>query len=69
MDLQEKRMTICEHCAIYNPDKQQCSSTLWIDPKTNTAYTKKTLGAIKGCGCYIPSKIKREGNVCPANKW
>lgn len=69
MTYEEQRLEICHNCAIYNAEKQLCSSTLWIDPNTNSAYTTKTVGTIKGCGCYIPNKVKRENNKCPANKW
>lgn len=69
MSFIEERLTICKNCAIYNTAKQQCSAYLWIDPSTNTAYSSRREGAYKGCGCYIPSKVQRESNVCPANKW
>lgn len=50
-------------------NQNKCSSTLYIDPKTNSVSSAPKEGYIKGCGCYIPTKIKKEFNHCPANKW
>lgn len=64
-----KRLEICKHCAIYQEATSQCSAQLYIDPKTNTAYTEAQENTIKGCGCYIPTKVKNIYNHCPAHKW
>lgn len=69
MELFEERMNICKNCAIYASATQTCSAQLWLDPVTNTAYDSAAPGRIKGCGCYLPNKTKREENSCPAKKW
>ena len=46
-----------------------CSSILYINPETNDVSIIKKEGYIKGCGCWIPGKVKREQNHCPAKKW
>lgn len=33
--MEEERLAICEKCGIYNKTQNKCSSTLYIDPKTN----------------------------------
>ncbi len=67
--MEEERLAICEKCGIYNCMRNLCSSSLYINPDNNTVSDTKKKGYIKGCGCYIPTKIKRESNHCPANKW
>lgn len=69
IDMEQERLNICKQCGIYNASQQKCSSYLYINPTTNDVSTTKKLGYIKGCGCYIPTKIKRDSNHCPANKW
>ena len=69
MGFAEERFKICKNCAIYNTATQVCSAQLWLDPITNTAYNSPAPGRIKGCGCYLPNKTKREENSCPAKKW
>lgn len=68
-NMEEERLAICEKCGIYNKTQNKCSSALYIDPKTNNVSSKLKDGYVRGCGCYIPVKIKKEFNHCPANKW
>ena len=67
--MQEERFSICRKCGIFNVSKETCNEFLYINPKNNDISTQQKDGYIKGCGCYIPTKIKRESNHCPANKW
>lgn len=67
--MESERLAICEKCGIYNVNQNKCSSYLYINPKTNDVSDIQKDGYIKGCGCYIPTKIKKEFNHCPANKW
>lgn len=69
MSFIEDRLEICEHCSIYNKNSKVCQASLWINPETNVCSTEPFEGAYKGCGCYIPSKITKEYNKCPAKKW
>ena len=68
-DFQKARLEICQACPIYNVTQEKCSSILYLNPETNEVSVIKREGFIKGCSCYIPTKIKRESNHCPANKW
>lgn len=65
----EERKTICRKCSIYVVDEEKCSSILYVNPETNDCSLQAKPGYIKGCGCYIPTKVKRESNHCPAGKW
>jgi uncharacterized protein YcgL (UPF0745 family) len=65
----EERLAICKVCSIYNASQEQCSSILYVNPENNDLSLVPKDGYIKGCGCYIPSKAKREANHCPAGKW
>ncbi|HEY8364447.1 MAG TPA: hypothetical protein VIK84_02635 [Haloplasmataceae bacterium] len=58
-----ERSKICCSCPIFNSETNRCDKTksLIIDGKE-----------IKGCGCYLPAKVKCINSVkctCPANKW
>lgn len=68
-NIEEKRFSICEKCGIYNVGKNMCNSSLYINPETNQVSDVFKKGYIKGCGCYIPTKIKKDYNHCPAHKW
>jgi hypothetical protein len=63
------RLKICEHCGIYDKTRKLCNGSLFINPNTNDVATKATPGYIKGCGCYIPSKVLKSAAKCPAGKW
>lgn len=65
----EERLAICKVCAIYNSAQEKCSSILYLNPENNDISLTPKDGYIKGCGCYCPSKVKRESNHCPAGKW
>lgn len=69
INMEEERLDICKKCGIYNAAQEKCSSILYINPETNDVSLVEKEGYIKGCGCYIPTKIKRESNHCPAKKW
>lgn len=75
IDMEEYRLSICHNCGIFNAMRDQCNSHLAINPDTNevcgVGSDGKPLrkGYTKGCGCYIPSKVKNESNHCPAKKW
>lgn len=58
-----ERSKICSSCPIFNSKTNRCDETksLIIDEKE-----------VKGCGCYLPAKVKCINSVkciCPANKW
>lgn len=63
------RLSICEHCGIYDPERKLCNGDLYINPKTNDVSIKKKDGYIKGCSCYIPRKVLNAKAKCPAGKW
>ena len=63
------RLSICEHCGIYDPERKICNGDLYINPKTNDVSIKKKEGYIKGCDCYIPRKVLNAQAKCPAGKW
>lgn len=65
----EERIAICKVCAIYNAAQEKCSNILYLNPENNDVSLTPKDGYIKGCGCYIPTKVKRETNHCPAHKW
>lgn len=63
------RLSICEHCGIYDPERKLCNGDLYINPNTNDVSIKKKDGYIKGCSCYIPRKVLNAKAKCPAGKW
>ena len=63
------RLSICEHCGIYDTERKLCNGDLYINPKTNDVSIKKKDGYIKGCYCYIPRKVLNAKAKCPAGKW
>ena len=65
----DKRFEICKRCPIYNPTKQQCNSSLWINPDTDAISTTAKPGFVRGCGCFINVKAKNRNNHCIAGKW
>jgi hypothetical protein len=67
--MEEERLKICRACSIYNSIKEQCSSILYVNPENNDISLMEKPGYFKGCGCFVPSKVKRESNHCPAGKW
>lgn len=69
INMVEERLNICRKCGIYNTSEEKCSSILYINPDTNNVSLMKKDGYYKGCGCYCPTKAKRESNHCPAKKW
>lgn len=65
----EKRKEICDSCPIYNPSKGICNPKLWLNPDTNEVSLSQRAGFIRGCGCYIPTKMKNLNSHCVAGKW
>lgn len=65
----EKRKQICESCPIYNPVKQVCNPSLWLNPNTEDVSTRAKAGYIKGCGCHVLIKMKNLQSHCIAGKW
>lgn len=63
------RLSICEHCGIYDTERKVCNGDLYINPDTNDVSIKKKDGYIKGCSCYIPRKVLNAKAKCPAGKW
>lgn len=63
------RLSICEHCGIFDPERKICNGDLYINPETNDVSIKQKLGYIKGCHCYIPRKVLNAKAKCPAGKW
>lgn len=63
------RLSICEHCGIYDPERKLCNGDLYINPETNDVSIEKKDGYIKGCSCYIPRKVLNAKAKCPAGKW
>lgn len=63
------RLSICEHCGIYDTERKVCNGDLYINPDTNDVSINKKDGYIKGCSCYIPRKILNAKAKCPAGKW
>lgn len=63
------RLSICEHCGIYDPDRKLCNGDLYLNPETNDVSIKPKSGYIKGCSCYIPRKVLNAKSKCPAGKW
>jgi hypothetical protein len=63
------RLQICEHCGIYDPIRQLCNGSLYINPDTNDVSIKPKDGYFKGCSCYIPRKVLNINAKCPAGKW
>lgn len=72
-ELGEKRMEICRHCGLYKKDlfsnHPKCSSSLYINPKTNETSKTYKQGFFRGCGCYLEYKVYNTKSSCPANKW
>lgn len=65
----EERLEICKHCPIYDSKNQLCNGHLYLNPDNNDVTTSPKTGYIKGCSCYIPTKIKNPNKHCPAKKW
>lgn len=65
----EERRKICESCPIYNPVSGTCNSKLWINPNNNEVSSVAKSGFVRGCGCFISTKIKGTSNHCIAGKW
>ena len=65
----EERKKICENCPIYSPSRGLCNPKLWLNPDTGDVSTFAKAGYIKGCGCYIPVKMRNLTNHCIAGKW
>lgn len=65
----EKRYEICRKCPICNQEKGLCSAELYLNPETNDISIIPKEGYIKGCGCIVEMKIKKEKSKCPAGKW
>lgn len=63
------RLSICEHCGIFDQDRKTCNGNLYINPETNDVSIKPKSGYIKGCSCYIPRKVLNAQAKCPAGKW
>ena len=63
------RLSICEHCGIYDSTRKICNGSLYINPETNDVSINKKEGYIKGCDCYIPRKVLNAQAKCPAGKW
>ena len=63
------RLSICERCGIYDPNRKICNGDLFINPETNDVSIHKKVGYIKGCHCYIPRKVLNAQAKCPAGKW
>lgn len=66
MDKYDK-MNICRRCPIFSNDL--CNSHLYLNPETNDVSDTPKDGYIKGCGCYVPSKVSLPNKHCPAKKW
>lgn len=64
-----KRRELCNHCGIYDSEKDLCSGLLYLNPKNNDVSTKPREGYIKGCGCLLSRKIPNIDKHCPAHKW
>ena len=62
------RLSICEHCGIYDPERKLCNGDLYINPETNDVSIEKKDGYIKGCSCYIPRKVLNAKAKCPAGQ-
>lgn len=67
----EKRMKICEACAIMKSTSAgpKCDNQKWLNPETNESSVFFKDGWIKGCGCLLKYKTTNENNHCPAKKW
>ena len=63
------RLSICEHCGIYDVNRKVCNGSLYINPNTNDVSVNRKEGYIKGCDCYIPRKVLNAKAKCPARKW
>ena len=64
-----RRLKICEHCGIYDPERKLCNGDLYINPENNDVSICKKEGYFKGCNCYIPRKVLNAKAKCPAGKW
>lgn len=65
----EKRYDICNACPICDREHGICNSDLYLNPKNNDISTYKKDGYIKGCGCLLEFKIKKDTAKCPCGKW
>lgn len=65
----EERKKICFACPIYQSSQQRCNPKLWLNPDTNEVSTYSKPGYIRGCGCYIMTKMKNLNSHCVAGKW
>ena len=63
------RLSICQHCSIYDPERKLCNGSLYVNPETNDVSIYKKDGYFKGCNCYIPRKVLNSKAKCPAGKW
>jgi hypothetical protein len=71
--LAEKRLEICKSCGLFKKDifsfKMKCSSSLYLNPKTNETSKVQKAGFVRGCGCYLDYKVNNINAKCPAGKW
>lgn len=64
-----ERLDICKRCPICDTNNWICNPRLWLNPETNDVSVQAKKGYIKGCGCALLTKIKKESSHCPAKKW
>lgn len=64
-----RRRELCNHCGIYDSEKDICSGSLYLNPENNNVSDKPKDGYIKGCGCLLKRKIPNINRHCPAHKW
>lgn len=73
MDLFDSRLAICKKCPLFKIDPiygPVCNKALYIstEDKETTSYFPKP-GFVKGCGCKLNWKAKREDAHCIVLKW
>lgn len=69
MDDIEKRFEICRRCPICDQENAICKADLYLNPTNNDISISPKKGYIKGCGCFLETKIPNMKKHCPAGKW
>ena len=71
-ELYEKRMKICNDCALKVDDKilgPVCSKHKWVNFMTGEVSPVQKDKFYNGCGCRLKAKLRIPEASCPNNKW
>lgn len=70
-ELSKARLKICKQCPLLSDTAfgKICNSKIYMNPKTKEISYKYVDGYVKGCGCRLDAKTRRQEEHCPAKLW